>query len=408
MSDLGNDIVKKQPGLEDRVFTTTSSKPTAVEEDADSKANASKRRGVWKRIRIRPVDGFETAESQNIGSQIYNSVVSIDSKEQNQQQKDAKKGFGTYHSYTIEDEEDSQDAAAEEELLSNEQITIKPDAVVSTVYSPGDVDLGTGAPIIEANATKVVVVTTEADTVSTTEFPEVSTNIYEHEKEVDEIKISTTSTTLTPLLDTSTVTETTEPWTTFIPYESDDRMDQDLEEAETEVPFVNTERSYYEDYDLTEFKTESERFAKDSNSEDTQKDAGGASSNSIIDEVKQKLTELFSFGDDYDYHENSLKPKLQRYTTIERARLPKADDVLEKLKNEEYTQSNANDTEESSTASSSSTVSNEPVPVTKAPQSSFHRKLMDSVIYATSTSTEISHETEICYRGRCIKTDQKK
>lgn len=33
---------------------------------------------------------------------------------------------------------------------------------------------------------------------------------------------------------------------------------------------------------------------------------------------------------------------------------------------------------------------------------------MGSLILATSTSRQVSHETEICYRGRCIKTDKKK
>lgn len=35
----------------------------------------------------------------------------------------------------------------------------------------------------------------------------------------------------------------------------------------------------------------------------------------------------------------------------------------------------------------------------------FHKDLMDSVVYATSTSTKVTSETEICYRGRCIKSD---
>lgn len=37
----------------------------------------------------------------------------------------------------------------------------------------------------------------------------------------------------------------------------------------------------------------------------------------------------------------------------------------------------------------------------------FHKNLMKSVIYATSTSTRVTHDTEICYRGRCIRTDKK-
>ena len=32
------------------------------------------RRGVWKKIKVRPADGFETAETQYVGSRLYNSV----------------------------------------------------------------------------------------------------------------------------------------------------------------------------------------------------------------------------------------------------------------------------------------------------------------------------------------------
>ena len=33
------------------------------------------RRGVWKRVKVRPADGFETAETQNIGKHLYNAVA---------------------------------------------------------------------------------------------------------------------------------------------------------------------------------------------------------------------------------------------------------------------------------------------------------------------------------------------
>ena len=50
----------------------------------------------------------------------------------------------------------------------------------------------------------------------------------------------------------------------------------------------------------------------------------------------------------------------------------------------------------------------EPAKAVTEASSSFHKNLMESVIYATSTSTEISQETEICYRGRCISTSKHK
>lgn len=33
------------------------------------------RRGVWKKVKVRPADGFETAETQYVGKQLYNSVT---------------------------------------------------------------------------------------------------------------------------------------------------------------------------------------------------------------------------------------------------------------------------------------------------------------------------------------------
>lgn len=55
------------------------------EEDAKSETKSEKkpigtekktgaRRGVWKRVKVRPADAFETAETQNIGKRLYNSV----------------------------------------------------------------------------------------------------------------------------------------------------------------------------------------------------------------------------------------------------------------------------------------------------------------------------------------------
>jgi hypothetical protein len=39
------------------------------------------RRGVWKRVKVRPADAFEAAETQNIGKQLYNSVIESDKVE---------------------------------------------------------------------------------------------------------------------------------------------------------------------------------------------------------------------------------------------------------------------------------------------------------------------------------------
>ncbi|XP_017962446.1 mucin-5AC isoform X1 [Drosophila navojoa] len=38
-------------------------------------------------------------------------------------------------------------------------------------------------------------------------------------------------------------------------------------------------------------------------------------------------------------------------------------------------------------------------------EDNFHKDLMQHVVYATSTSTKVTSETEICYRGRCIRSE---
>lgn len=146
-----------------------------------------------------------------------------------------------------------------------------------------------------------------------------------------------------------------------------DQNDAQVTERYTETP-------YYDDYDTERILTQNENREEDQEPQ----------SSNIFSEVKQKLTDLFSVDTDYDYQENNLPLKMQQYTTIERSKSANKipDDEIDKKPIK-------------------------PVEVVTEATSSFHKNLMDSVIYATSTSTEISHETEICYRGRCIKTDKK-
>lgn len=55
--------------------TKTEKKPIGIEK----KSNA--RRGVWKKIKVRPADGFETAETQYVGNRLYNSISEIEKTE---------------------------------------------------------------------------------------------------------------------------------------------------------------------------------------------------------------------------------------------------------------------------------------------------------------------------------------
>lgn len=405
MSDLGNEIVTKHAGLQDRteiIATTTpsateSTDQTTTEQGKTGSGNNNKRRGVWKRVRVRPVDGFETAESQNIGNQIYNTILSNNSKELAEQNRDAHKGFKTsYQSYKLEGQSDED---VEELVAQNNDtviVTKKPEDDTTTMYSPGDIDLGTGAPVlVDVSANRSVEITERNEV--TTDMPDIMTTTIEQEEPVT--------------VEDELTTVETRRHDTHEPEETTDAASSDEEEvARTDSPYMNTERTYYDDYDA-EFKTESsdlENLASVTTIRDSEVAPSvitTSDSSNIIDEVKQKLTELFSFSDDYDYHENSLKPKVypQIYTTIERTRPTKLNSDNDE--NSEHDQDNEDNATDLSTSPSSTEATRSAAAVT--PLSSFHRNLMDSVIYATSTSTEVSHETEICYRGRCIKTDRK-
>lgn len=63
-----------------------------IEDDSKSETKSEKkligdekktgpRRGVWKRVKVRPADAFETAETQYVGKQLYNSVVDGEKRE---------------------------------------------------------------------------------------------------------------------------------------------------------------------------------------------------------------------------------------------------------------------------------------------------------------------------------------
>lgn len=60
------------------------------------------------------------------------------------------------------------------------------------------------------------------------------------------------------------------------------------------------------------------------------------------------------------------------------------------------------------TAADMAASENRPEPVTEAVQKAAADDAMGPMAIPTSTSNGITHETEICYRGRCIKTDEKK
>lgn len=197
--------------------------------------------------------------------------------------------------------------------------------------------------------------------------------------------------------------------TSTVNYNDDDDVD-DL--TTTMMPFMPSD---FSDLESLEKSTEKPKiispFADDKKAKTNDSDQLPEPT-SIMDEVKQKLTELFSFEDDdvvvsttervFKINRNFKRPKAPLYTSIDRN--PSANDIA-----------NTDKDTEKDVKSSPASMKLEPVPpvlktilrpITES-SSTFHKDLMDSVIYATSTSTEISHETEICYRGRCVKTQKK-
>lgn len=335
--DLVNEIVtdsKKNEVIPDT--ESASSLPNHQTNFAESNVEKKgHRRGVWKRIRVRPLDGFETAESQNYGQQYINHIPSVNAKEEKIKQFDLPLTTSAYEAVTSKFESETT-TPSPTELESHTEVS-----VVS------EVDPGTSSST-----------TTESESTSTTEVAtdspiEISTTVVPDDQNI----LTTTRSTDTKIEDTTKHVF--------------DQNDAQATERVTESPYN------YDDYDTERVFTEIQ------NREDDQE----PQSSNIFSEVKQKLTDLFTINDnDYDYQENNLPLKMQQYTTIERNK-----SLLNQISDDEGNKKAAK----------------QPLDVVTEATSSFHKNLMDSVIYATSTSTEVSHETEICYRGRCIKTEKK-
>lgn len=339
---------------------------TSDQEPGPKAEKKGRRRGVWKRVRVRPVDSFETAESQNIGKQLYNTILSDSVKEfgeRNTKKPVSTRIISSPSAYAYEetisfsDEGDTHDQSAD----------LEPE--VQTVL-----------PIQTTESTKM------DDFDVTTLYNESieSSDITTDPIEKDERELEATST---------------------VNYNDSDDL------TTTNMPFISSDVIDLESLEKSTEKTKTNAPLADDQSAKTNVSDQITEPSSIMDEVKQKLTELFAFEDDdvvvsttervFKINRNFKRPKtpLPLYTSMDGN--PLVNDI-------------SNDREKS-VKSSPATMKLEPVPVlktilrpiTESSSSSFHKDLMDSVIYATSTSTEISHETEICYRGRCVKTQKK-
>lgn len=345
-----------------------------------------KRRGVWKRVRVRPIDSFETAESQNIGKHFYNSLVT------DQNQKEFGERFQNKNLNTNFNENDDENIAVTEENASTELDTdenVKNDEEITTIKN-----------LVE---TTTLPSETEAITLASAELTTTNNNndanigytaAEEAENQTDEAVTTTTIGQTESPAEVDTQAATTLPPTV---------IDTDDSEKPTDRPDIEAEVSESQRKMVTVSADDAEPTETDSNS--------------IMDEVKQRLTELFSFDDDnvvvsttervfrINRNFNRPKPAVPHYMTIDRHHA--VNEILNEKEIEKENDKSYDNTAEIST------MKLEPVPVLKTllrpvtEKSSFHKDLMDSVIFATSTSTEISHETEICYRGRCVKTQQK-
>lgn len=370
-SDTADSVLSKLNGNANAV--TESSAVSFVNTEPKSKSESynetnlksekkGKRRGIWKRVRVRPVDSFEAAESQNLGKQLFNTLYDENKNNANVMQE---YGDRSKHKYT----DFETDILPSYDEMYDQVQTILPMQMDETSTSPNDSDLTTlDIEAIEA--------TTEPILKDERELEATSTSFYRNDD------------------DDETAT------TTFTPFSAIENQSNDTKRYSDNFESLKEEKAQ-----VTEIMKET----RDKNEKVTQP-------SSIMDEVKQKLTELFSFEDDdvvvsttervFKINRNfGKRPKsaLPLYTSIDRdPRDPLINDI-------------ANDDKDSEIGIKSSPASMklEPVPVYKTilkpitEPSSFHKELMDSVIYATSTSTEISHETEICYRGRCVKTQKK-
>jgi hypothetical protein len=153
----------------------------------------------------------------------------------------------------------------------------------------------------------------------------------------------------------------------------------------TELPDAKKDEQTFEAELSTELPTELDEDLKEAMSET--KDH--SQNPSLFSEMKQKLSDLFSLQNDDDEEEViTLDTTEQSKVELNESELSTQISFIKQ------------DSEKEEEA-----IKEVPTTTPSAPQI---KDPMGSLIYATSTATEISHETEICYRGRCIKSEKTK
>ena len=307
------------------------------ENKLEDNKETSRRRGIWRRVRVRPIDQFEAAESQNIGQHFFNSVLN----------ENTNKNLNNKHIFNDKPNKNINFDTTNEKTADDKDTEIQISSEITTVPSVNNSDSGEASP-----ATVVE---------NSTEYLLTTTNTPDKEDEI--------ITTISPNLNDAN--EESESTTVVVESEIE------MKELNNEAGMTLTTQPPIMEYDYSESETTTE------NSEDIK--SASEDSSSMFDEVKQKLVDLFfsnDSDDEFDYHEVGPMAK-QEYTSIERSKLLNIDDNIQ----------TTTELPEAASITETSVSSKDP---------------MGSLILATSTSKEISHETEICYRGRCVKTDMKK
>ncbi|BFG05796.1 mucin-5AC [Drosophila madeirensis] len=258
------------------------------------------RRGKWKKSRVSSGadngENFETAESQNLGPQLYNALQAASEKEEQQQQQQQEKTTTT--------------AAA-------------------------------AAATTEAETTEAIVSTTAASPTTPEEY------------EVTTARVALEEATMASTL----LMETPESATRRMDTAADVDVEGDGEgEGEGDL--------------------------------ETQP--------SIFSEVKKQLHDLFAIEESEDEALNgalaAVGKRRQEYTSIKRTTPATSTD-----------KTTLTPAVDELTATATTPTATEGA--SEGSKDNFHKDLMEHVVYATSTSTKVTSETEICYRGRCIRSE---
>ena len=283
--------------------------------ESTTEKKQGRRRGVWRKIRVRPADGFETAESQHVGQSAYNVLPD----DYPAHKFDTKSAFNSFtKGYFGEQQQEIETASA---------LTMEKEPEMITEHSA----------MAEEEEEMVTIV------------PEAKIDATEEEQ------------------------KEYEP-TTMIP-------------EEEKAPVVDEE------------SVEEQKTLEDATS----------TTESIYDEVRKSLSELFSrTPEEVEEAEAETEEtptevptvsQEQEETTATPSTTTSTSTTTEQVPEEEKEQQ----PKEDAATEIAHVVELSTEPEVKANVTEINR----SFVIATSTSQHVSHETEICYRGRCIKSVKK-